>query len=142
MKKSKEFEKAKIAASINYSEGFSNVDKLNNFMIELLLEGYKKVDEASGQYTFELEIKKVDDVISSIYKLPKVFTKDDIRAVNPYISDSTIKRALNELKRNKVISPIGTGRTAKWMRFVEIPEFNPNIKQMNIFSYEDEEEDE
>ena len=44
------------------------------------------------------------------------FTKEDIRLQNPYVSESTINRALISLRDSGYIEPLGKGRSAKWIR--------------------------
>jgi hypothetical protein len=78
-------------------------------------------------------MKKIDNVESSILRLPEIFTREQVRQLHPTISDSTLNRALENLKRQNKIRPNGTGRSATWVRLVEDEFINTSTKQMSLF---------
>ncbi len=138
MNHKEEFNSAVLKANMNYSEGYSDTRMLNELIIKILLEGYEQVDEFVNTYSFDGKNSKESNIIGIIYHLPQEFTKDDIRAKDPLTSDSTINRALAKLQKEKKIRAMGTGRTAKWIRIVQQPDFG-DIHQINLFEYDDEE---
>lgn len=44
------------------------------------------------------------------------FTIADVRQAAPGVSDAYIKKVLGELKRDGIVEPLGTGRSARWRR--------------------------
>ena len=106
---------------------------LNKDIIDMLLEGYGKVEQMIANFNFDKKIKKIDNVESAILKLGEVFTREQIKQVCPQLSDSTINRALARLKDENKVRPNGTGRSASWVRLVPDELFSPKTKQMNIF---------
>ena len=48
--------------------------------------------------------------------MQSIFTKEDIRKEYPYVSESTINRALSTLRDQGYIKPLGKGRSAKWTK--------------------------
>lgn len=136
-----EFKNAIISASFNWEQGFSQTAILNRLTIQMMLEGYNKIEQKTDEYNFDKRIRKIDNVESTILKLGQIFTKDEIRAKHPYFSDSTINRALESLKKQNKIRPNGTGRSATWVRIVEEEMFDSRNRQMSLFEIimEDEE---
>jgi hypothetical protein len=106
-------------ASHNWSEGLADVMPLHRFMLKRLLESYKGLHDLLRNYTFDLQTNKSDYIENTINKLDEVFTKEEIRAQHPTISDSTINRTLKRLRDEKKIRPLGTGRSAKWMKLYQ-----------------------
>lgn len=103
-------------ASFNWEEGFAQTLDFVRFMTNLIKNSYIRTREIISDFEDEQSSNKGSNVEATIYKLPKVFTKDDIRVVHPYISESTINRALNKLKDENIIKPLGKGRSAKWSK--------------------------
>lgn len=138
-----EFKSAIVAASFNWETGFSQTAILNRLTIQVMLEGYERIERKTDEYNFDKRIRKIDNVESTILKLGEIFTKDEIRVKHPYLSDSTINRALENLKKQNKIRPNGTGRSATWIRMVDEETFDPKNRQMSLFEYimEDEKED-
>lgn len=125
-----------ISASLNYEEGYSNPAKLNNLIIDILLESYAQIEANLNSYSFEYKNTKVDLIVGVILKLPQQFTRDDIKNAEPLASDSTINRALKYLSDNNQIRALGTGRSAKWIKLEE--QIDPfNSRQMDIFNVEE-----
>lgn len=137
-----EFENAIISASFNWESGFSQTAILNRLTIRMMLKGYQRIEQKKDEYLFDKRIRKIDNVESTILKLGEIFTKDEIRSKHPYLSDSTINRALENLKRQEKIRPNGTGRSATWIRIVEDTGFDPKNKQISLFEYIMDEEEE
>lgn len=133
-----EFKNAVIHACYNWKSGFSQTEDLNQVTIQMMLEGYYNVESKCSAYSFDKKIKKIESVESSILKLGEIFTKDEIRAHNPYLSDSTINRALDNLKKENKIRSNGTGRSATWIRIIDTETFDPKNKQMSLFEVIDE----
>lgn len=131
-----ELNDAIISASINYEEGYSNPAKLNDLIIDILLESYDQIEAELNSYSFEYRNTKVDLIIGIILKLPQQFTRDDIKNAEPLASDSTINRALKYLSDNNQIRALGTGRSAKWIKLEE--RIDPlSSRQMDIFNVEE-----
>ncbi len=128
-----EFKNAILQADYNYEEGFSKTAPLYRLLITMMIEGYEKVETKLHQYDMRNIVTKGDDIENTIYRLPEVFTKDDIRALHPLTSESTINRTLTRLRDNNIIRPNGVGRSATWIRLVDREKFNPDVRQMNLF---------
>ena len=48
--------------------------------------------------------------------LSGLFSLEDLRSMNPGVSDATLRQVLRELKAEGAIVPEGRGRGAKWRR--------------------------
>ncbi len=127
------FKSALTAASYDWGSGFTKTAVLNRLTINLMLKGYNQIEDKARAYGFDKGIKKIDSVESSILKLGEIFTKEEIRSKNPYLSDSTINRALDNLKKQNKIRPNGTGRSATWIRIVNTETFDPKNVQISLF---------
>lgn len=130
-----EFEAALSEASYDWENGFSKTAPLNRLTINFMLDGYQLIEGRVQAKTFDKELKKIDMVASSILKLGEVFTKEEIRIQNKGVSESTINRALDYLKENEKIRPMGTGRNAKWMRINIDEQIDLKNKQASIFDF-------
>ena len=128
----KDFKVVTASASLNWETGFANTTMLQIEVIKLMLSCYNKIDLMLSDYKFDKSIRKIDNVESAIMKLPQTFTRKDIKEACPRLSDSTINRALEELKDEGKIRSNGTGRSATWMKLVENESFQSKIKQMSI----------
>jgi len=135
-----DFKDAMIMANTNYAEGYSNPIKMNKFLVNIVLEAYEKLENFMHEYSYDTKISKENEIIGLIYHLPQEFTKDDIRKASPFVSDSTINRALNSLACENKIRSLGTGRSAKWIRLVEKPTFETK-QTTSIFDFTGEEEE-
>ena len=129
------FTTAIAASSFNWDEGYSQTAMLNDALIQLMLDSYERVEKLVDDYKFDKKLKKVDNVESAILKLPTVFTRDNIKNVCPHLSDSTINRALTNLKNEGKIKPNGTGRSATWVKLVPEEIFVTGSRQTSIFDY-------
>lgn len=112
----RDFKIALNTASLNYFEGYIQVYDLNRLLFKIIIESYQKLDEILSEFKYDQRVNKGDNVENTIMKLPNLFTKADIRTYHPYVSDSTITRALNKLKDENKIRPLGKGRTAHWVK--------------------------
>ena len=131
-----------MQANFNYEEGYSKVAPLQKLIIDMMLEGYNKIEVIVKEYKFDSVLNKTDNIESTIYKLPnQIFTKDDIRREHPYTSLSTINRTLQRLRDENIIRPTGVGRSAAWIRLVEKDKFNKDYRQMDLFEFYDDDEE-
>ena len=111
-----EFNDRLLDVSYNWKEGISQPTSFIRFMITLILEAYEKAEKIIYEYKIDQNLSKGDNIENTILKLPAIFTKDQIRAVHPYVSESTINRALQKLRDENKIKPLGKGRSAKWRK--------------------------
>ena len=86
-----------------------------------------------SRFNKAIKINKVDAAASAILSLGQNFTKNDIKEKCPYMSDSTINRALEELKSKNKIMSNGTGRSATWTKLVDNTDLSRRDRQINIF---------
>lgn len=103
-------------ASFNWKEGLSQTFGFVRFMTKLILKSYEQTNDLIKNYQFDLNINKSNNIEITIAKLADIFTKEEIRIVHPYVSESTINRTLSKLRDEKVIKPLGKGRSAKWIK--------------------------
>lgn len=130
-----DFNVAIAKANYGYKEGYSDTSLLNNEIINLMIDGYRNVESMTQDSRFNKDIKlsKVNAAASAILSLGQNFTKEDIKTLCPYMSDSTINRALNELKESGKIISNGTGRSATWTKLVGNNDLSRRDKQLTIF---------
>ncbi len=103
-------------ASFNWKEGFSQTLGFVRFMTKLMVRSYNKANDLIKEYEFDSNLNKANNIENTISKLPDIFTKEEIRLIHPYISESTINRTLSRLRDEKQIKPLGKGRSAKWIK--------------------------
>lgn len=109
--------KAKLLdVSYNWSEGISQPTAFIRCMLKIILAAYRKADDVITEYKIDQNITKSDNIENTICALPNVFTKDQIRMEHPYVSETTINRALQKLRDENKIKPLGKGRSAKWIK--------------------------
>ncbi len=111
-----EFNDRLLDVSYNWKEGISQPTSFIRFMLTLILKAYQKTNKIIAEYEAEQNISKGDNIENTINKLPNIFTKDEIRLMHPYVSESTINRALQKLRDENKIKPLGKGRSAKWRK--------------------------
>ncbi len=119
-----EYKSALIAASFSYEEGLSQPLPLMRFFLKALKETFVEVEQVVKNHQFDQTLNKSYNIQNTVYKLPEVFQKDDIRRVHPYVSETTINRTLLRLRDEGVIKPLGKGRSAKWIRIQEREKFD------------------
>ena len=119
-------------ASFNWDEGFSQMLPFHRFMLRTSLFAYDQINELIRNYEFDSQLNKSNNIENTINKLPDVFSKDDIRNVHPYISDSTINRTLKRLRDDERIRPLGKGRSAKWIKLFKTPNKKLSFEQLGL----------
>ena len=127
-----EFEMEVKNASFNWEEGFSQILPLHRFMLKISSDAYSQINELIRNYEFDSQLNKSNNIENTINKLPDVFSKDDIRNVHPYISDSTINRTLKRLRDSEKIRPLGKGRSAKWMKLIKTTNKKLTYEQLGL----------
>lgn len=126
------YQKLRQEAAHNWSEGLADTHELHRFFLQIFIESYQDVSEILRNYTYDQQLNKSDYIENTINKLEEVFTKEQIRVHHPTISDSTINRTLKRLRDEKKIRPLGTGRSASWMKLYESPKKKSIQEQMNL----------
>ncbi len=130
-----EFDNATVAAGFNWEHGYSQTELLTRTLMKLMLEGYQEVDNIVSDKVYDKGLRKIDEVQGIIIHFESdTFTRADIKKAAPYLSDSTINRALEKLKDENKIESRGTGRSAKWIKKNTSEIINSRSMQMNIFS--------
>ncbi len=139
-----EFNEAYIKSQINWEKGYANASPLAVVIRKIMIEGYRLVDNKVRAKEIHITNKKTDLVEYNImYNLPEVFTKEMIRECIPDASRVTIDRTLDRLQKENKIRSNGTGRSATWIRLVEIERFKPEaLGQTNLFDFMTDEEKE
>lgn len=127
-----EFKKVVMASSFNWEEGFASTLQLHRFILNVALLSYDHVNSLIRDYEFDSNLNKSNNVENTINKLEDVFSKDDIRNIHPYISDSTINRTLKRLRDEDKIRPLGKGRSAKWIKLYTSPNKKINYEQLDL----------
>lgn len=103
-------------ASFNWNEGFAQTLGFVRFFTKLINDAYHNTNNIIKAYEFDQNINKQDNIENTIFKLPNIFTKEEIRAIHPLVSESTINRTLSKLRDENLIKPLGKGRSAKWIK--------------------------
>lgn len=103
-------------ASFNWKEGYAQTLGFVRFINKFIIKAYQKAHVIIKDYKFDANLNKADNIENTITKLPDIFTKDEIRLLHPYVSESTINRALIKMRDEGFIKPLGKGRSAKWIR--------------------------
>ncbi|QMS85897.1 hypothetical protein [Candidatus Xianfuyuplasma coldseepsis] len=131
-KRREDFNEAVIRSSFNWEMGYAQILPLHQLVLEFSMNAYETLNDLVRDYQFDKHLNKSDNVENTILKLPEIFSKDDIRNVHPYISDSTINRTLKRLRDDKKIRPLGKGRSAKWMKLVETNSKKLRFEQLDL----------
>jgi len=119
-----EFQTELKNASFNWKEGYAQTLGFVRFMNKLILKAYQKAHEIIKDYKYDSNLNKGDNIENTITKLPDIFTKDEIRLIHPYVSESTINRALIKMRDEGLIKPLGKGRSAKWIRISQVNDYD------------------
>ena len=127
-----EFDNVVMASSFNWNEGFAQTLQFHRFLLKLSTLSYDLINGLIRDYEFDKNLNKSNNVENTILKLDDVFSKDDIRNVHPYISDSTINRTLKRLRDEDKIRPLGKGRSAKWIKLYTNPNKKINYEQLDL----------
>ncbi len=123
-----------VQASYYWEQGYPQIDMLNRFLVHIILDSYKEIDDFAHEYAFEKKLNKSDNLENSILKLPEIFSKNDLRKRHPNVSDATIDRTLKRLKDENKIRPLGTGRSAKWQRIISGRK-KLSVEQLTLFDH-------
>lgn len=103
------------SSSQSWHEGKHNLFPWLEYMLGVIIAAYKEFESRVG--TIEEEKgNKIQRVIDAIEHFISSFTKSDIRRACPDVSDSTINRALERLRKEGTIESISAGRDAKWSK--------------------------
>lgn len=111
-----DFEVELSKASANWNEGYSQTTEFIRFLLNKFEIAYASTDRIIKDYNFDRINKKYENIESVILSMQSIFTKEDIRKEYPYVSESTINRALTSLRDQGYIKPLGKGRSAKWTK--------------------------
>ena len=115
----KDIEEAVAKGSINYVTNYLQTSDTVRLVFRLIDKAYNQLELLIKNLYFAKRAYKSDVIEETIYKkMPKYFTKDDIRRFHPDASDSTINRILFKLRDEQIIMPLGKGRSARWMKII------------------------
>lgn len=130
----KEYESALEKTRFNWKEGYAEIMPMHRLLLRIFYDMYIELGEQARDYEYEskLEISKSDYVENTIDKLSEVFSKEDIRIRHPLISDSTINRTLQRMQSENKIRPLGTGRSAKWIKLYQKESKKIMMEQLNL----------
>jgi hypothetical protein len=103
-------------SSVNWEIGLPQYHFFTMFIVDILNQMYGRLDKVCLNFHSDKQFSKEVLVEQIVMSFSRQFTKEDIRQYNPFISDSTINRALKGLKEQGVIEPTGKGRSAKWQK--------------------------
>ena len=105
-------------AVFNWEEGYAQTLGFIRYMMKAILKGYQRTMEIMKDYRFDKNFKKQENLENTILGMPEIFSKEEIRLIHPYVSESTINRALISLRDEGLIEPLGKGRSARWKKVV------------------------
>ena len=103
-------------AVINYYNGYLQLSGIMRVLFEMITDGYNELKEIVKEHNYEERAFKSDTIVQTVKMLPSIFTKDEIRLKHPEASESTINRVLTKMRDDGFIKPLGTGRSAKWIK--------------------------
>lgn len=127
-----EFKQTVMRSSFNWEEGYAQILPLHRFILNISLESYETLNLLVRDYEFDKQLNKSNNVENTINKLEDIFSKDDIRNIHPYISDSTINRTLKRLRDENKIRPLGKGRSAKWIKLYKTENKKMKFEQLDL----------
>lgn len=80
-----------------------------------IAEGYEEFDRLMDE---ALPTGSKSDQVEELirHQVGQVFTRDDLRRALPHVSDATINRVLQQLRKSGVIRSLGRGVDARWER--------------------------
>lgn len=132
-----QFNNAILHANFNWENGYSQTGPLHMLLVSEILKSYQIVEKLIRDYQYDNKLNKSDNIENTIIKAGDTFTKDEIRAKHPYVSESTINRTLQRLRDEGKIRPLSTGRSAKWLRVIPVTKKILPFEQLNIFGEEE-----
>jgi Fic family protein len=86
-----------------------------NYFLGTLIAAYREFEERVGTITTAKGAKR-EMVRQAVKRLPDRFRIAELQRVCPGVSYPTLKRALEDLKRQKKVRCLGKGRDAQWER--------------------------
>jgi Fic family protein len=86
-----------------------------NYFLGTLIAAYREFEERVGTITTAKGAKR-EMVQQAVKRLPNRFRIAELQRVCPGVSYPTLKRALEDLKRQKKVRCLGKGRDAHWER--------------------------
>lgn len=104
---------------INFPTSHLQLNGLINLIFDMIVSSYQELKAIIREKSFDKRMYKGDGIEQTIARLPGTFSKEDIRAYHPDVSDSTINRALFKLRDENYIMPLGKGRSARWVKLVK-----------------------
>lgn len=111
-----EFREELSSIAFNWDEGYAQTLGFVRFIMNIILTAYEKNYKLMKDYKFDKNFKKQENIENTIMGMTREFSKEDIRAIHPYVSESTINRSLISLRDRGFIAPTGKGRSAKWTK--------------------------
>ena len=130
-KKYPEFLKIVKRSIVNYEQENIFVFGVYEFLLDFIIEQYKKLDDELSNYLIIKRSQKGDLIKNAIkYKLNNIFSKKELIDLFPNISITTIERSLDEYKNQGLITPLNTGRSAKWQKLEPLLEINETIESI------------
>jgi hypothetical protein len=103
-------------SSVNWEIGLPQYHFFTMYIVDVLNHMYSRLEKVCRNFQIDKQYSKEELVEQIVMGFSTHFTKEDIRQYNPFISDSTINRALKSMKEAGVIEPTGKGRSAKWRK--------------------------
>ncbi len=126
------FDNVVLQSSFNWEVGYAQILPLHKYIVDIAIESYQTLNYLVRDYEFDKQLNKSNNIENTINKLEDTFSKDDIRNIHPYISDSTINRTLKRLRDEGKIRPLGKGRSAKWIKLYESEHKKLKFEQLDL----------
>ena len=114
-----EIDKAIAVATFNYYESYFKLNDFTILFLDLIDESYTELINIVNEAEYLDDASKAYVIEKTIFKMDKMFTKEDVRKLNPYVSDTTIMRVFTKLKNEGVIMPLSKGRNAVWILTID-----------------------
>ena len=106
-------------ATFNYYESYFKLNDFTILFLDLINESYTELISIVNEAEYLDDASKAYIIEKTIFKMDKMFTKEDVRKLNPYVSDTTIMRVFTKLKNENVIMPLSKGRNAVWILTID-----------------------
>jgi len=126
------FDNVVLQSSFNWEVWYAQILPLHQFILKVSIESYQTLNFLVRDYEFDKQLNKSNNIENTINKLDEIFSKDDIRNIHPYISDSTINRTLKRLRDDHKIRPLGKGRSAKWLKLYKTDNKKLKFEQLDL----------
>lgn len=112
------FNETKKLCYVNYPQTPLNINILIPQILSIIKDAYLEIEKYLRSRALTKHQFKTDGIEQTIFHLTNTFTKDDIRMLHPNVSDSTLNRVLIKLRDEKIIMPLGKGRSARWIKLI------------------------